>query len=141
VADVYSKAKRSEIMSRAKNRRTAPEDAVAGMLCQLRARFRRNVKSLPGNPDLVLPAARTVIFVHGCFWHGHANCKRAALPKTNRAFWRGKIAGNAKRDARNARLLRKKGWHVLTVWQCRLREADRVLKRLRRALGPSGVDE
>ena len=138
MADVYSKAKRSEIMSRVRTRRTAPEDAVAAMLRRLRARFRRNVKSLPGNPDLLVPAARTAIFVHGCFWHGHPNCNRAKLPKTNRAFWRSKIAGNRMRDARNARKLRKEGWHVLTVWQCRLRKPDQVLNRLKRVLMVSG---
>ena len=138
MADNLTKAQRSYCMSRVKNCRTAPEDAVAAMLRRLRARFRRNVKSLPGNPDLVVPAARTAIFVHGCFWHRHPDCNRAALPKTNKAFWKRKIAGNSKRDARNARLLRRKGWHVLTVWQCRLRDPDRVLKRLRRALGTRG---
>ncbi|HUT57578.1 MAG TPA: very short patch repair endonuclease [Phycisphaerae bacterium] len=134
MADVYSKAKRSEIMSRVRTRRTAPEDAVAAMLRRLRVRFRRNVKSLPGNPDLVLVGARTAIFVHGCFWHGHPNCSRATLPKTNRAFWKRKITGNRRRDARSATMLRKQGWHVVTVWQCRLRRPDRVLNRLRRLL-------
>lgn len=134
MADVYSKAKRSEIMSRVRTCRTAPEEAVAAMLRQLRVRFRRNVKSLPGNPDLVVAAACTAIFVHGCFWHGHPNCSRATVPKTNRAFWKRKIAGNRRRDVRNARMLRKQGWHVVTVWQCRLRWPERVRNRLRRLL-------
>jgi len=132
--DIYTKAKRSEIMSRVKNRRTAPEEKVAGLLRKLRVRYRRNVKSLLGQPDFVVSSAKTVIFVHGCFWHGHADCKRAKLPGTNKAFWKRKITQNKKRDVRTARLLRKCGWHVMTIWQCRLRNPDRVLSRLKKML-------
>jgi len=132
--DIYTKSKRSEIMSHVKNRRTAPEEKVAGLLRKLRVRYRRNVKSLPGQPDFVVSSVKTVIFVHGCFWHGHSDCKRAKLPETNKAFWKGKIAKNRSRDARTARLLRKRGWHVMTIWQCRLRNPDRVLNRLKKAL-------
>ncbi|MDY7011595.1 MAG: very short patch repair endonuclease [Planctomycetota bacterium] len=132
--DVYTKAKRSEIMSHIKNRRTAPEDKVASLLRKLRIRYRRNVKSLIGKPDFVVSSAKTVIFVHGCFWHGHTGCKRAKLSETNKAFWKRKIAKNRRRDARTARLLRKRGWHVMTIWQCRLRNPDHVLNRLKKAL-------
>jgi DNA mismatch endonuclease (patch repair protein) len=135
MADVYSKEKRSDIMSRIKSRKTRPESDVAGLLRKLGIKYRGHVKSLPGQPDFVVASASTVIFVHGCFWHNHRNCKRARLPKTNRAFWKRKIDGNRRRDQRIARSLRKEGWHVVTVWQCQLRNHERVRGRLERLLG------
>lgn len=135
MADIYSKVKRSEIMSHIKNRGTQPEEKVASMLRALRVRYRRNVKSLPGEPDFVVSSVKMVIFVHGCFWHNHSNCKRANLPKTNRRFWKIKIESNKRRDKRIARLLRKQGWHVITIWQCSLRDPDKVLNRMKRMFG------
>lgn len=132
MTDVYTKTKRSEIMARIKGRKTSPENAVACMLRKLKVKFRCNVKSLPGQPDFVIPLTKTVIFVHGCFWHNHSNCKRAKLPSTNRAFWKRKILGNKRRDHRITRLLRKMGWHVIKIWQCKLREPEQVLRRLKR---------
>jgi DNA mismatch endonuclease (patch repair protein) len=132
--DIYTKDKRSEIMSHVKNRKTSTENKVADLLKKLKIRYRQNVKSLPGEPDFLVSYAKTVIFVHGCFWHNHSNCNRAKLPKTNKNFWRRKIEGNRKRDQRISRLLRKDGWHVITVWQCKLRNPDRVLKRLKRII-------
>lgn len=134
MADVYSKKKRSEIMSRVRAKGTGPEQAVAAILRILGIRFACNVKSLPGCPDFTIPSQRTVIFVHGCYWHRHHNCKRATIPRTNREFWFKKLTGNARRDRRNARKLRADGWRVLTVWQCRLRKPDAVVRRLRRLL-------
>ena len=134
MADIYTKEKRSDLMSRVKHTRTAPEEKVASLLKKLRIKYRRNVKSLPGQPDFVIQSAKTVIFVHGCFWHGHPNCKLARRPKTNRKFWEQKVVDNRRRDLRKNRLLRKHGWHVITIWQCRLRTPDRVLKRLQTAL-------
>jgi len=134
MADVYSKAKRSEIMSRVKNRRTLPEEVVAGLLRKLKVRYRRNVSMLPGSPDFAVHKAKVAVFVHGCFWHGHPNCKRAKLPESNREFWERKIAGNRRRDARNCNRLRKEGWRVLTVWQCRLHKEKQVMHRLQREL-------
>jgi DNA mismatch endonuclease (patch repair protein) len=90
---------------------------------------------LPGKPDFVIKPSKTVIFVHGCFWHNHPNCSRAKLPKTNRSFWKRKIESNKRRDRRNARLLRNQGWRVITVWQCSLRDPDKVLSRMKRMLG------
>ncbi len=132
MVDIYTKSKRSEIMSRVKHSRTDPEEKVASLLRRLGVRYRRNVKSLSGQPDFVLTSAETVIFVHGCFWHNHSNCNRAKLPKSNRRFWKRKIEGNRKRDERIARLLRKEGWHVITVWQCALRNPEHVRRLLRR---------
>jgi len=134
MADIYDKAKRSEIMSCVKHTRTAPEEKVASLLKKLKIRYSRNAKSLPGSPDFVVKSAKTVIFVHGCFWHGHSNCKLARRPKTNRKFWFKKAVGNRRRDLRKNRLLRKDGWHIATIWQCRLRKPDQVLKRLKRLL-------
>ena len=130
--DIYSKSKRSEIMSHVRNRKTSAENKVAHLLKELKVKYQQNVRSLPGEPDFLVTSAKTVVFVHGCFWHNHSNCNRAKFPKSNRSFWKRKIEGNRKRDERIARLLRKEGWHVITVWQCALRNPEHVLKRLRR---------
>jgi len=122
-------------MSQVRSHRTIPEEKVAQILRKLRIRYRRNVERLPGRPDFVLNSAKTVIFVHGCFWHSHPECNRAKLPKSNRAFWKRKISRNKKRDVRVIRLLRKMGWHVITIWQCRLRKPEQVAKRLNRMFG------
>lgn len=134
VVDVYSKSKRSEIMSHVKNKRTSAEETVAELLRQLGAKYRRNVAVLPGRPDFAVKSVGTVIFVNGCFWHGHVNCRRASLPDTNVDFWKSKIATNKKRDRRAAQKLRQGGWKVVTIWQCSLREPERVKNRLGRIL-------
>jgi len=136
MADIYNKAKRSQIMSCVKHARTAPEEKVASILRKLGIRYRRNLKSLPGRPDFVIKSAKTIIFVHGCFWHDHPNCKLARRPKTNRKFWEQKAIDNRRRDRRKERLLRKQGWHVITIWQCRLRKPNQVMRRLKRMLAP-----
>jgi len=136
MSDIYDKVKRSEIMSCVKHVRTAPEEKVAELLRTLKIKYRRNVKSLPGRPDFVIKSTRTVIFVHGCFWHDHPNCKLARRPKTNRKFWEQKAIDNRRRDRRKERLLRKQGWHVMTIWQCRLRKPNKILGRLKRMLAP-----
>jgi DNA mismatch endonuclease (patch repair protein) len=125
--DVFTSKKRSEVMSRIRGRDTKPELALRSMLHRLGYRFTVNGpcnKSLPGKPDLVLPKYRTVIFVHGCFWHGHENCSHFRLPKTRRAWWKQKIEGNRARDLRNGLALREAGWHVVTIWECALRTAS-----------------
>ena len=137
MVDIYSKSKRSEIMSRVRNLRTAPEDSVASLLRELGIKYRRNVKTLPGQPDFVVRSKKTVIFVNGCFWHGHPNCNRAKLPDSNKAFWE-KIATNKRRDRRTAVKLRKEGWHIITIWQCRLRRAKQVEKRFQQVLCNDG---
>jgi len=132
VVDIYSKSKRSEIMSCVRNRRTAPEDEVAALLKGMGVKYRRNVKTISGQPDFVVRSKSTVIFVNGCFWHGHPNCNRAKLPDSNRAFWEKKITANKTRDRRIAHKLRKEGWRVINVWQCHLRKYEQVRKRLTR---------
>lgn len=134
VADVYTKSKRSEIMSRVRNKGTTPEESVGTFLRDLGMKYRRNDRTLPGQPDFSIKSKKTAIFVNGCFWHGHRNCARAKLPQTNAVFWATKIAINKRRDRRAMRKLREKGWRVITIWQCRLRKPDNVRARLARRL-------
>lgn len=135
MADIYDRAKRSQLMSHVKHTRTAPEENVAVLLKKLKIKHRRNLKSLPGRPDFVIKSAKTVIFVHGCFWHDHRNCKLARRPKSNTEFWKQKAVDNRRRDRRKERQLQKQGWHVITIWQCRLRNPEAVARRLKRMLG------
>jgi len=128
--DVFDKAKRSWIMARVKNKDTAPEIAVRSIVHRLGFRFRKNRTDLPGRPDIVLPRHRKVIFVHGCFWHGHKNCRRAGRPAKNKAFWRKKLDANIARDKKNAQTLRREGWKVMTIWQCWIRDKNRLVNRI-----------
>ena len=133
--DIFTPEKRSEVMSRIRGRDTQPELALRSMLHRLGYRFTvngPNNKSLPGKPDLVLPKYRTVIFVHGCFWHGHENCPYFRLPKSRSDWWRAKIEGNQARDLRNENKLRQLGWHVVTVWECALKSKSAKAWLIRR---------
>ncbi|MBS0441086.1 MAG: DNA mismatch endonuclease Vsr [Proteobacteria bacterium] len=131
---------RSVLMKHVRRQDTAPEVAVRRYLHAAGLRFRLHVRDLPGTPDIVLPKYKTVVFVHGCFWHGH-DCKHGAVrSKTRTAFWDDKIAGNRDRDARKAQALKKLGWHVETVWECQCSQAallgrlcSRITKRARSA--------
>lgn len=119
-------------MSRIRGRDTKPEKLVRSFLHRAGLRFRLHAADLPGRPDVVMPKYATVVFVEGCFWHGHY-CQNGRIPKTNSRFWRTKIATNKSRDRRNHRLLRRDGWKVLRIWECQLRtEAgrERQLSRL-----------
>jgi len=109
---------------------TAPEMLVRRMLHALGYRFRLHRKDLPGSPDIVLPRHRKIVLVHGCFWHGHEQCKRAKRPNKNAATWRAKIDGNRIRDAKNVAALRELGWDVLIIWECEVREQARLASRL-----------
>ncbi len=111
-------------MSGIRGKNTKPELIVRKALFAQGFRYRLHVKSLPGKPDVVLPKYRTVIFVHGCFWHGH-DCRLFKLPASNRAFWRAKIRRNQENDRKAVRALRKDGWRVITVWECALRGPNR----------------
>jgi DNA mismatch endonuclease, patch repair protein len=131
VVDVYTKTKRSEIMSRIRSRDTTPENQVNLLLRSSRILVRRNDKTLPGSPDFVLPSSKIVFLVNGCFWHGHPNCTRAKLPSSNRSFWRSKIDRNQLRDRRQIRTLRKMGWSVILLWTCRKLSASNILGRMK----------
>lgn len=132
--DTFSQGRRSEIMTRIKGRDTVPERTLRSLLHALGYRFRLRRKDLPGKPDITLPRFRAVIFVHGCFWHGHRNCKRAARPTTNVAFWRTKLDKNILRDRRTRRVLKELGWKVKIVWQCELRDMTKLKRGVERFL-------
>ena len=108
-------------MSRIRSSNTKPEMLLRKGLFSCGFRYRKNVKSLPGSPDIVLPKYRTVIFVNGCFWHGHAGCRYYTVPKSNTSFWEKKIRGNIERDRKDIALLEAMSWNVITVWECELK--------------------
>ena len=128
--------KRSALMKRVRQARTAPEDAVAALLRAQGIAYRRNVRGLPGSPDFANVARGFAIFVNGCFWHAHRNCRRphSRSPKQNAAFWQEKFAANRARDARKIRALRAMGLRVMLVWECELRDEERLKERLGRVL-------
>ena len=123
MADVHSKDVRSYNMSQVKGKNTKPELLVRKYLFAKGLRYKLHDKKLPGKPDIVLPKYQTVVFIHGCFWHGHENCQRATVPKTRTEFWLNKIEGNKKRDKQNIELLEKSGWKVFVVFGCELKKS------------------
>ena len=135
MADNHSKEVRSMNMSHIRSKNSKPEELVRKYLFSKGFRYRKNVKTLPGCPDIVLPKYKTVIFVNGCFWHKH-DCPRFVWPSTNEEYWRPKIMGNVERDKRNLAELQQLGWTVLTVWECELKKKvidatlDQLAKRL-----------
>lgn len=130
MTDRIDRVRRSWNMSRIRGKDTSPELVVRSLLHKLGFRFRLHVKDLPGKPDIVLPRYRTVIFVHGCFWHRHARCKLAYTPKSRVRFWKSKFAGNVARDKKACAQLRRQGWKVLTVWECSVNCTDVLMRRL-----------
>ena len=128
--DKLTKERRRWNMSRVRSADTKPERIVRSLLHRQGFRFRLHVKELPGHPDIVLPKFRTVIFVHGCFWHQHGGCSKSKLPDTNTAFWRYKLGDNAQRDRRNVSALEAAGWRVFVIWECELGDLDSLTIRL-----------
>ena len=118
MTDIVSPEKRSDMMSGIRGKDTKPEIIVRRLLHRLGYRFRLHRKDLPGRPDIVLPKWRTVIFVNGCYWHGHEECHLFRAPKTRTEFWTNKIEGNQARDLRNHAALQDAGWRVLVIWEC-----------------------
>lgn len=133
MVDVVDQATRSRMMSVIRGKDTKPELVVRSALHRAGLRFRLHVK-LPGTPDLVLAKYRTVVFVHGCFWHRHAGCSHAATPANNARFWRDKFADNVARDAKVRQQLEDLGWRVLVIWSCQLnvRDLDGLATEIRR---------
>jgi DNA mismatch endonuclease (patch repair protein) len=128
-------AVRSRIMRAVKSRDTGPEKAVRSLAHRMGYRFRLHRADLPGKPDLTFPGRRAVVFVHGCFWHGH-NCKRGArTPKTNVEYWTTKIGRNVARDREHILALKRRGWRAFVVWECQLRDEAELRRKLRRFLG------
>lgn len=144
MVDFLSPAERSERMSRIKSINTGPELMLRKVLHRLGLRYRLNVRKLPGKPDLTFPRFKTVILVHGCFWHRHQGCNIASTPKSNTAFWTGKFDANVIRDKRVKSELSAMGWRVLIVWECELasvkkaEEAGKRIYRLIKSVDPTG---
>src|ERR1700749_2028617 len=129
MADVHDKKTRSYNMSRIKSKNTKPEMLVRKFLFSKGYRYKLHDKNLPGKPDIVLPKYRTVIFVHGCFWHGHKGCKYFVVPKTRTEWWLNKINCNIGNDTKAVKALRKEGWQIINLWECDLK-ANKVKKTL-----------
>mgnify|MGYP001581735291 CR=1 FL=1 len=140
MTDVVDRATRSRMMSGIRSRDTKPEIVIRQYLHAAGFRFRLSPSNLPGKPDIVLAKYRTVVFVHGCFWHQHEGCKFLARPSSNRQFWADKLGANVARDKRVRKELRKLGWNVIVVWECQTRSgkfqtlADRIRKNAPSAL-------
>jgi DNA mismatch endonuclease, patch repair protein len=132
--DKVSKEQRSANMRAVPSRNTRPEVRVRQIAYALGYRFRLHFRKLPGKPDIAFPGRRKAIFVHGCFWHRHMGCRRASIPKTNRAFWRAKLARNASRDAKELAAIKRQGWRALVVWECEIKNERRLAARLQRFL-------
>jgi DNA mismatch endonuclease (patch repair protein) len=128
--DTLSPKERSERMSRVRSKDTKPELFVRRLLSSMGYRYRLHLRSVPGNPDIGFSRRKKAIFVHGCFWHRHKDCPNCRLPKSNLEFWKPKLEGNKKRDAKKHRELKKAGWQILVIWECELND-DRLPIRLR----------
>jgi DNA mismatch endonuclease (patch repair protein) len=134
--DTLSPERRSWNMSRIKSGDTGPELIVRSILHRIGCRFSLHRKDLAGRPDVVLPKYKTVVFVHGCFWHRHKGCQDATMPKTRRAFWRKKLEGNVARDKVKQCALRTFGWRVIVVWECETEDTRDLRNRLQRIFTP-----
>ncbi len=130
--DRYPPEKRSEIMSQIRGKNTTPELVIRKYLFSRGFRYRVNDDRYPGKPDMVLPKYGTVIFIHGCFWHSHENCKASKLPETRKEFWKKKISDNMERDQRNIQELERQGWNIIVVWECEIKNKVKREKRLRK---------
>ena len=146
MADTMTPEQRSRCMSAVKGKDTKPEMIVRRYLFSKGLRFRLHVRSLPGNPDIVLPKYKTVVFINGCFWHGHEGCKYYRLPKSNVEFWESKITNNKSRDVQNEIKLKELGWRVIRIWECEIRrvqDREQSLEKLYHQIlrKPSRYDE
>lgn len=137
--DTITSDHRSWNMSRIKGAHTGPERKVRSFLHRMGYRFSLHRKDLPGRPDIVLAKYKTVVFVHGCFWHRHKGCKDATMPKTQRNFWQTKLEGNAARDKVKQRALRRIGWRIIVVWECETKSPAKLIPRLNRLLAPRSL--
>jgi DNA mismatch endonuclease (patch repair protein) len=138
MTDVHSKETRSYNMSRIRSKDTKPELLVRKFLHKNGFRYRLHVKDLPGKPDIVLPKYKTVIFIHGCFWHGHEGCKYYVVPKTRTEWWLNKIGTNTTNDANAENFLKNAGWNIIKIWECELKPAN-VFETLSTLLNCVGI--
>ncbi len=132
MADIVTREKRSQMMSGIRSKNTKPEIIVRSMLHSMGLRFRLHSKELPGSPDIVLPKHRAVVFVHGCFWHRHENCKYAYNPKSRIDFWQNKFFSNQERDRLNQKSLKSDGWRVIVIWECETKHCEKLERKLKR---------
>ena len=130
LVDSLTKECRSWNMSRIRSKNTKPEKLVRSELHKMGFRFRIHCKNLPGNPDIVLPKYRAVIFVNGCFWHRHKGCRKCSMPSSNKRFWTEKFSGNVKRDKEQQQLLKKLGWKVFVIWECQTKDVRKCNRKL-----------
>jgi DNA mismatch endonuclease (patch repair protein) len=130
MSDIFSSQKRSQIMSNIKGKETKPEILVRKFLFSNGFRFRKNDSRFPGKPDIVLPKYKIIIFVNGCFWHGHQDCKKSKLPTTNVEFWLKKIEGTKQRDIKNINELKESGWKIITIWECEIKNESSLNQRM-----------
>jgi DNA mismatch endonuclease, patch repair protein len=130
MADNLTTEQRKKNMTAIRSRHTKPEIIVRSILHRLGFRFRLHDKKFPGKPDIILPKHKTVIFVHGCFWHQHKGCKRSTIPKSNTDYWIPKLTGNVKRDVQHKADLKKTGWNVAVVWECETKDTEKLAKKL-----------
>jgi DNA mismatch endonuclease (patch repair protein) len=133
--DIMDAKKRSALMARIKSRNTKPERKVRSLLHALGFRFRLHKKGLPGKPDIVLSKHKTVVLVHGCYWHRHEGCSKATTPKSNTEFWQKKFKDNVERDKRVQESLVDSGWNVIVVWECETIDNEMLTKRLLKEIG------
>jgi DNA mismatch endonuclease (patch repair protein) len=134
MVDKITPEHRSWTMSRIRSTETKPERAVRSLLHKLGFRFRKNVKALPGCPDVVLKKHGTIIFVHGCFWHQHKGCPNERSPKSNMEYWGPKLSRNAERDKQHVKNLKRGGWRVITVWECQIKDLNALAKKLEKQI-------
>jgi DNA mismatch endonuclease (patch repair protein) len=134
MTDVFSPEKRSAVMRRVKGRDTSPELKVRRLLRRMGVGYRLHRADLPGKPDIAMPGRRLVLFVHGCFWHGHDCARGARTPKANRSYWEAKIGRNRTRDAETRAAFERMGWRAETLWECELNDEAALEERLRRLL-------
>lgn len=140
--DKLSQQRRSDNMRRIRSKDTTPELMLRRLVHAMGYRFRLHRKDLPGKPDLVFPGRKKVVFLHGCFWHQHKNCREGRLPGTRREYWEPKLARNQERDVLSEAALKSLGWHVLTLWECEVeKKPAAVSKELRRFLGRTIMDK
>lgn len=128
--DTLSPERRSALMRSVRQKNTTPESIVRKCAHRLGLRFRLNKKNLPGTPDLVFPKYRTVIFVHGCFWHRHPGCRHTTTPSTRKEFWQSKFAANIDRDSKKSDQLKMAGWRVFVIWECETKDKEKLVSIL-----------
>jgi DNA mismatch endonuclease (patch repair protein) len=131
MVDKLDRERRSHNMRQIRSKHMLPELAVRKLVHAMGFRYRLHRRDLPGSPDIVLPAHRKAIFVHGCFWHQHRQCGEGRVPKSRQSYWRPKLEGNVARDLRNKRKLRRLGWRTLTIWECEMHDGDKVVRKLK----------